>query len=87
MGWLESDNRAISVQLNLTGTATGTKPGNTFLPQILTELEQIEDKENLKKFVSKILENLNRRRKLKVFRIIWVNTRPCVPKIYTSLLS
>ena len=65
--WLESDDRAISVQL-----------------QILTKLEQIEDKENLRKLVSKILENLNRRRKLKVFRIIWVNTRPCVPK---SLLS
>ena len=24
-GWLETDNRAISVQLNLTGTATGTE--------------------------------------------------------------
>ena len=28
MGWLETDNRAISVQLNLTGTATGTELGN-----------------------------------------------------------
>ena len=27
-GWLEADNRAISVQLNLTGTATGTELGN-----------------------------------------------------------
>ena len=27
-GWLETDNRAISVQLNLTGTATGTELGN-----------------------------------------------------------
>ena len=27
-GWLETDNRAISVQLNLTGTATGTEIGN-----------------------------------------------------------
>ena len=26
-GWLETDNRAISVQLNLTGTATGTELG------------------------------------------------------------
>ena len=26
-GWLESDNRAISVQLNLTGTATETELG------------------------------------------------------------
>ena len=28
MGGLETDNRAISVQLNLTGTATGTELGN-----------------------------------------------------------
>ena len=28
LGWLETDNRAISVQLNLTGTATGTELGN-----------------------------------------------------------
>ena len=27
-GWLETDNRAISVQSNLTGTATGTELGN-----------------------------------------------------------
>ena len=27
-GWLETDNRAISVQWNLTGTATGTELGN-----------------------------------------------------------
>ena len=27
-GWLETDNRAISVQLNFTGTATGTELGN-----------------------------------------------------------
>ena len=27
-GWLDTDNRAISVQLNLTGTATGTELGN-----------------------------------------------------------
>ena len=27
-GWLETDNRAISVQLNLAGTATGTELGN-----------------------------------------------------------
>ena len=26
-GWLETDNRAISVELNLTGTATGTELG------------------------------------------------------------
>ena len=29
-GWLETDNRAISVQLDLTGTATGTELGNKF---------------------------------------------------------
>ena len=29
-GWLETDNRAISVQLNLTGTATGTELSNIF---------------------------------------------------------
>ena len=29
-GWLETDNRAISDQLNLTGTASGTELGNTF---------------------------------------------------------
>ena len=29
-GWSETDNRAISVQLNLTGTATGTELGNNF---------------------------------------------------------
>ena len=27
-GWLDSDNEAISVNLNLTGTATGTELGN-----------------------------------------------------------
>ena len=27
VGWLDTDNRAISVQLNLTGTATGTELG------------------------------------------------------------
>ena len=27
-GWLETDNRAISVQLNLIATATGTELGN-----------------------------------------------------------
>ena len=29
-GWSETDNRAISVQLDLTGTATGTEIGNSF---------------------------------------------------------
>ena len=28
VGWLETDNKAISVQSNLTGTATGTELGN-----------------------------------------------------------
>ena len=28
-GWLDSDNKAISVQLNLTGTATGTELGKS----------------------------------------------------------
>ena len=27
MGWLDTDNKTISVQLNLTGTATGTELG------------------------------------------------------------
>ena len=27
-GWFDTDNRAISVQFNLTGTATGTELGN-----------------------------------------------------------
>ena len=31
-GWLDSDNKAISVQLNLTGTGTGTELGNKFHP-------------------------------------------------------
>ena len=37
-GWLDADNRAISVQLNLTGTATGTELGNNPLyhPHSLT---------------------------------------------------
>ena len=30
VGWLETDNRAISVQLDLTGTLTGTELGNSF---------------------------------------------------------
>ena len=30
-GWLETDNRAISVQLDLTGTLTGTELGNRLL--------------------------------------------------------
>ena len=34
MGWLETDYRAISVQLNLTGTATGTELGNALAPAI-----------------------------------------------------
>ena len=29
--WLESDNKAISVQLNSTGTGTGTELSNTYL--------------------------------------------------------
>ena len=29
-GWLETDNRAISVQLNLNGTATGTELGKSY---------------------------------------------------------
>ena len=28
-GWLDTDNKAISVQLNLTGTATGTELGKS----------------------------------------------------------
>ena len=36
MGWLETDNRAISVQLNLTGTATGTELGKIQLLLLLT---------------------------------------------------
>ena len=28
-GWLDTDNRAISVQLNLTGTTTGTELGKS----------------------------------------------------------
>ena len=31
VGWLETDDRAISVELNLTGTATGTELGNMFV--------------------------------------------------------
>ena len=38
MGWLETDNRAISVQLNLTGTATGTELGKIKIPMILTKI-------------------------------------------------
>ena len=33
VGWLDTGNRAISVQLNLTGTATGTELGKMFAPQ------------------------------------------------------
>ena len=34
MWWSETDNRAISVQLNLTGTATGTELGkNNYFKQ------------------------------------------------------
>ena len=29
-GWLDTDNKTISVQLNLTGTATGTELGKIF---------------------------------------------------------
>ena len=32
--WLQSDNKAISVQLNLTGTATGIELGNALAPAI-----------------------------------------------------
>ena len=35
VGWLETDNRAISVQSNLTGTATGTELGNIISNLIL----------------------------------------------------
>ena len=37
-GWLETDNRAISVQLNLTGTATGTELGNIQLWSEMTSV-------------------------------------------------
>ena len=33
VGWLETDNKAISVQSNLTGTSTGTELGNNHLLQ------------------------------------------------------
>ena len=33
-GWPEIDNKTISVQLNLTGTATGTELGNIILLEI-----------------------------------------------------
>ena len=33
-GWLETDNRAISVQLNLTGTATGTELGKNGMVKV-----------------------------------------------------
>ena len=34
-GWLDTDNRAISGQLNLTGTATGTELGKKKVPIIV----------------------------------------------------
>ena len=34
MGWLETDNRAISVQLDLTGTLTGTELGKSYFTRI-----------------------------------------------------
>ena len=40
-GWSETDNRAISVQLNLTGTATGTELGKISIPS-LRPLEILE---------------------------------------------
>ena len=33
-GWLETDNRAILVQLDLTGTLTGTELGNSLISDI-----------------------------------------------------
>ena len=50
-GWLETDNRAISVQLNLTGTATGTELGNILNEVIyLTKflVKSLEGAENTK---------------------------------------
>ena len=38
VGWLETDNRAISVQLNLTGTATGTELGNVGVYSNLSDI-------------------------------------------------
>ena len=36
-GWLDTDNRAISVQLNLTGTVTGTELGKNYGVPLLQE--------------------------------------------------
>ena len=41
-GWLDTDNKTISVQLNLTGTATGTELGNTFGFSIFDLVELVE---------------------------------------------
>ena len=37
MRWLDTDNRAISVQLDLTGTATGTELGNKDKMKVLDD--------------------------------------------------
>ena len=41
-GWSETDNRAISVRLNLTGTATGTELGNIEFKKHLSSKDEIE---------------------------------------------
>ena len=38
-GWLETDNRAISVQLDLTGTLTGTELGKIYANPLLDMLD------------------------------------------------
>ena len=39
-GWLESDNKAISVQVNLTGTGAGTELGNMIILQGVEPLQK-----------------------------------------------
>ena len=41
-GWLDTDNKTISVQLNLTGTETRTELGNNNLKTIFMDCDTIE---------------------------------------------
>ena len=54
MGWSETDNRAISVQLNLTGTATGTELCNKH-----SNMKRIEDNNRMQNALRSFLSGFN----------------------------
>ena len=67
-GWLDTDNRAISVQLNLTGTATGTELGNMSLTSC--EYEIFINYSSCFSCKNNVLENLSDVQSMTFFSIL-----------------